>query len=188
MAYTKTNWVNGQTPINATNLNKIENGIAANDTAINNLTNVSFCQMHTNFTLKDFSASDGSTEVEGWEEPVNIGDYVADTNNNRIIIKNTTFVEVGGYTAGCGNGSVEYSLKESSEETSLLGNGGWLIFQGNTIGNGYWAMPLKTCIVELDPTKIYYLKLMASGYNDQNFAMNNGFGKNATNIYAKKLK
>lgn len=28
MAYTKTNWVNGQTPINATNLNKIENGIA----------------------------------------------------------------------------------------------------------------------------------------------------------------
>lgn len=27
MAYTKTNWVNGQTPINADNLNKIENGI-----------------------------------------------------------------------------------------------------------------------------------------------------------------
>ncbi len=27
MAYTKTNWVNGQTPINATNLNHIENGI-----------------------------------------------------------------------------------------------------------------------------------------------------------------
>ena len=27
MAYEKTNWVNGQTPINATNLNKIEQGI-----------------------------------------------------------------------------------------------------------------------------------------------------------------
>ncbi len=27
MAYTKTNWVNGTTPINATNLNHIENGI-----------------------------------------------------------------------------------------------------------------------------------------------------------------
>lgn len=27
MAYTKTNWINGQTPINATNLNKIEQGI-----------------------------------------------------------------------------------------------------------------------------------------------------------------
>lgn len=31
MAYTKTNWVNGQTPINATNLNKIENQLEAND-------------------------------------------------------------------------------------------------------------------------------------------------------------
>lgn len=28
MAYTKTNWVNGQTPINADNLNKMEEGIA----------------------------------------------------------------------------------------------------------------------------------------------------------------
>ena len=33
MAYTKTNWVNGETPINATNLNKIENQLEANDTA-----------------------------------------------------------------------------------------------------------------------------------------------------------
>lgn len=29
--YTKTNWVNGSTPVNATNMNKIEVGIAAND-------------------------------------------------------------------------------------------------------------------------------------------------------------
>ena len=29
MAYTKTNWINGQTPINATNLNHIEDGIEA---------------------------------------------------------------------------------------------------------------------------------------------------------------
>lgn len=40
MAYTKTNWVNGQTPINATNLNKIENGIAENYTAIGTLSNL----------------------------------------------------------------------------------------------------------------------------------------------------
>lgn len=36
MAYTKTNWVNGETPINATNLNKIENGIENNDTSLEN--------------------------------------------------------------------------------------------------------------------------------------------------------
>ena len=31
MAYVKTNWVNGLTSVNSTNLNKIENGIEAND-------------------------------------------------------------------------------------------------------------------------------------------------------------
>lgn len=31
MAYTKTTWVNGETPINADNLNNIENGIETND-------------------------------------------------------------------------------------------------------------------------------------------------------------
>lgn len=34
MAYTKTNWVNNTTPLNATNMNKIEEGIAAVDTAV----------------------------------------------------------------------------------------------------------------------------------------------------------
>lgn len=36
MAYTKTNWENGKTPINATNLNNIEQGIANNETAAKN--------------------------------------------------------------------------------------------------------------------------------------------------------
>lgn len=35
MAYTKTNWVNNTTPINATNLNKIENELEALDKDIN---------------------------------------------------------------------------------------------------------------------------------------------------------
>ena len=143
--------------------------------------------MHTNFELKEFSASAGLTEVEGWEEPVNIGDYVADVANNRIIIENTTLVEVGGNTAGSGNGSIRYSLKESIGGTSLIRNDGWFIFQGGNVGSGYWSMPLKTCIVKLDPTKIYYLQLTASGYNEPIFSMNNGFGKFATNIYAKKI-
>lgn len=38
MAYTKTNWVNGTTPINATNLNHIEDGIEAVDTTTTMLT------------------------------------------------------------------------------------------------------------------------------------------------------
>ena len=38
MAYTKTTWVNGETPINADNLNHIETGIKNNDTSIGNIT------------------------------------------------------------------------------------------------------------------------------------------------------
>jgi hypothetical protein len=37
MAYTKTTWVNGQTPINETNLNHIEQGIYDNDQAISGI-------------------------------------------------------------------------------------------------------------------------------------------------------
>jgi hypothetical protein len=38
MAYTKTTWVNGETPINADNLNHIEGGIKNNETSIGNIT------------------------------------------------------------------------------------------------------------------------------------------------------
>ena len=37
MAYTKTNWVNGYTPLNASNMNKIEEGIYNNDTFLSSL-------------------------------------------------------------------------------------------------------------------------------------------------------
>lgn len=42
MAYTKTNWVNNTTPLNATNMNKIEEGIAANDAALNTKASVDY--------------------------------------------------------------------------------------------------------------------------------------------------
>ena len=42
MAYTKTNWVNNTTPLNATNMNKIEEGIAANDAALNTKASIDY--------------------------------------------------------------------------------------------------------------------------------------------------
>lgn len=38
MAYVKTTWINGETPINADNLNHIETGVKDNETSINNIT------------------------------------------------------------------------------------------------------------------------------------------------------
>ena len=34
MSYTPTNWIDGTTPVNAENLNKLEQAVQANDTAI----------------------------------------------------------------------------------------------------------------------------------------------------------
>ena len=67
MSYTKTNWVNGQTPLNATNMNNIENGIesatpvvhsyenttlgAVYNEIINNFNNIMKIQLIPNETL-----------------------------------------------------------------------------------------------------------------------------------------
>lgn len=151
---------------------------------LSNYLNFGFASMHTNFAYKTF---DSETIVTGWEEPISYGDIVADTSNNRIVIKNTKLLEISGYTSGCLNACLFYKLKEKGTDNDLLSGAGTL-FQGSGVGNNYWALPLKVFTVELEPTKTYYLQLAAKGYNGQPFEMNNGFGKYATSIQAKKLK
>lgn len=59
MAYSKTTWVNGQTPINDTNLNKIENELEALDTGLNTL----------------------STTIAGKQDKLTAGDNITIENN-----------------------------------------------------------------------------------------------------------
>lgn len=59
MAYSKTTWVNGQTPINDTNLNKIENELEALDTGLSTL----------------------STTVSGKQDELTAGDNITIENN-----------------------------------------------------------------------------------------------------------
>ncbi|MEE1371681.1 MAG: hypothetical protein U0K48_06000 [Bacilli bacterium] len=177
------------------NLFGLNKKISANDIAIkdnngkaetlSNYLSFGFASMHTNFAYKIF---DSETIVTGWEEPISYGDIVADISNNRIVIKNTKLLEISGYTAGALNGLIEYSLKESDSNRSLISSEGRVLFQGFGVGNNYWSLPLKTCIVELEPSKKYYFQLIVNGYRNQSFEMNNGFGKYATSIQAKKLK
>lgn len=57
MAYVKTEWVNGasgNTPINATNLNNIENGIETNDTNITSLINDVYYKANDTFTCNGY--------------------------------------------------------------------------------------------------------------------------------------
>lgn len=183
MAYTKTNWVNGKTPINATNLNKIENGIAENDTAINNLTNISFCKMNTNFPYKTITEE---TTIEGWEGAVNIGDYIADTVNNRLIIKNTELLHLSGMICGIGNATIDFVIEESDgTKIGQIATFRTLV----TCGSNYWSTNLKNVLVPLDKTKIYHITLVADKYGtDQEFCINNGFGKYGTEMAVLKIK
>lgn len=65
MAYTKTNWTD-TTPINTTNLNKIENGIAANDTAIGNLSNLNTSSKDNLVTAINSVVENGTNNNGSW--------------------------------------------------------------------------------------------------------------------------
>jgi len=99
MAYTKTNWVNDTSPaINATNLNNIENGISANDTAIGDISTLDTTA--TNLV-------DAVNEVKG-DIPV-----VSDTYST-----STT----GAYSSNYINGEVLYESTAGTTGTVTLSN------------------------------------------------------------------
>lgn len=144
----------------------------------------SFASMHTNFGFKDFTSE---TTVTGWEDPISYGDFTADISNNRIIIKNTTLLEVSGLTCGNGYAIIKYNVDDTNGN-EIEGNNAGRQTLVQFAGNGYWQVSLPNKVYELDPTKKYYLTLRANAYNGDTFCMNNGFGKYGTWLQAKKLK
>lgn len=98
MAYTKTNWVNGQTPISESNLNKIENGIYNNDAHIGDLNDLetddksNLVEAINEATTKGGGVPagtivdyDGSTVPDGWqaaEEEVTLYENASGSNGN----------------------------------------------------------------------------------------------------------
>ena len=143
----------------------------------------SFASMHTNFGVKYFTST---TKVTGWEDPISYGDFTADISNNRIIIKNTTLLEVSGLTCGNGYALIVYCVDDINGNKIEDNTGRQTLVQ--FAGNGYWQVSLPNKVYELDPTKEYYLTLYASGYNGSTFSINNGFSKYGTWLQAKKIK
>jgi len=90
MAYTKTNWVNGQTPINESNLNKIENGIYNNDAHIGD--------------LNDLETDDKTNLVEAINEATahigDLNDLETDDKTNLVEAINEATTKGGGVPAG----------------------------------------------------------------------------------------
>lgn len=88
MAYSKTTWVNGQTPINDTNLNKIENELEALDNGKQNTLTAG-----TNITIENnvISASGGSAQTDYTTTETVVGTFLGKPLYQKtIVLENTT--------------------------------------------------------------------------------------------------
>lgn len=160
----------------------IQEGTEISAETMNNLMKVSFCKMLTNFGDTVIS---GSTLITGFDNAQNYGDYVADTTNSRLIIKNTSLVQLCALASGLGSAGVSYVIYDSNgNEIDTTPSKNMLI---QPAGNAYWQIPLPTVTIELDPTKTYYIYLKAGPYNVTDFHLNGGFGAGGTWISATKI-
>lgn len=141
----------------------------------------SFCKMNTN-VIQYINTTE--TQITAWGDAISKGDYLADVENGRLIIKNTSIVRLTGSIAGKGYAWAGYGIYEV-DGTPVTVARPYILYQFE--GNGYWQAPLQTVDVELEPTKEYYVILNAHAYNNEEFAMNNGFSNNATWISALKI-
>lgn len=146
---------------------------------------ISFCKMTTNFERKYIESS---TKVEGWGKDINIGDFIADKNNNRLVIKNASLIQLHGMVGGDGGATADFRVYESTDSSLEIDgtNEKQVLYQFG--GNGYWHAPLVPMIYQLEPSKTYYVYLYVAPYNTTKFGLNNGFGSNCTWISATKIK
>lgn len=168
------------------NTKTTSNTDAYSTTYINNLHNVSYCKMNTNFETKEIT---NPVQITGWENWQENGDLGAYPSRNRLEIKNTTLAVIMGKTCGQYGMSAYLELRDSNNNL-VLGNNQQSITLAQPSGNNFWSEPLPTTLVVLDPAKTYYVTLWANSYDSGTVGtayMNNGFGKNGTWMAAIKL-
>ena len=187
ITYGDKSYLNQNADIPATNkvqdvdMNEIKEVVNNNAQELINKTQLNFCLMNTSSSRINITTSQ---IITSWENPINYGDYVADVTNSRLIITNSTVIEVSGASCGSGNAAIEYVVTDSNNVAVTQLNSTALI----DYGDKYWASSLKNVIYILDPTKTYYIQLKADVYSPTTtFAMNNGFNKKSTWISAKKI-
>lgn len=187
MAYTKTNWANDSTPaINEENLNKIEQGIYDNSINIEHLSDevgvFSIAKLRTNGQMT--IQNNVGTKVSGiWTNEFQMGDYVSDIENDRIIVRNTEILAVTGNVGGRGPAWNRINVRDEEDNAVEPGNANSIL----CTETGYWCFPFPTSYYQLDKTKTYYVYLYCVGYNET-FQLNYGIGDKGTVITAIKIK
>lgn len=146
------------------------------------LEKASFCRMSTNFEIKTITEN---TKIEGFRYAQNFGDYIADVDNSRLVIKNTTLCQLNGLICGHGYTKSHYGFFDSDGNQVITDSRRDVLYQ--FAGNSYFQAPLPTLTIELDPNKTYYIYLYVDTYGSETFSLNNGFGADGTWISATKI-
>lgn len=140
----------------------------------------SCAKMITNFGARSYTSV---SAVEGWDKVFEFGDYKVE--ENQIVIKNTTLLQLSGTISGSGGVILFYNIIDEKDNEVIDEPIRKMLYQFN--GNGYFMAPLSNMIFELDPSKTYRVGLSVGNYYSDEFSLNNGFGKNGTQLQAKKI-
>lgn len=158
--------------------------VVHNRKKLSDILNKGYCQM-TVYEVKNYPSNVDNT-VTAFGSPISFGGFVADVTNGRLIIpKGTKVIETSGMV--CGSGYAHAYLKIVDENGNKVGNSQSTGILVQSAGNNYWKHSLPNYLAELDETKIHYIYLVVSGYNNQQLTLNNGFGYSSF-IKAKKIR
>ena len=165
--------------LNTTTKTNIVSAINEVNTALNT---VSIAKMITNEHIT--IPVETEVKVTGiWDSEFQVGDYVCDVANGRIIVRNTEILETSGLTGGQGPAWNGIVVRDENEQNIGEGNS----YRVLNINNGYWSLPFPTSQYYLDKTKTYYVYLFCRAYNSE-FILNGGMGDKGTTITARKIK
>ncbi len=158
--------------------------VVHNRKKLSDILNGEYCQM-TVYEVKNYPNNVDNT-VSAFGSPISFGGFIADVSKGRLVIpKGTKVIETSGMV--CGSGYAHLYLKIVDENGNTIGNSQSTGILVQSSGNNYWKHALPSFLVELDETKIHYIYLVVSGYNNQQLTLNNGFGYSSF-IKAKKIR
>ena len=180
MSYTKTVWVNGETPAGATNMNKIENELEALDTGKqDNLTAGDNIAIQNNvISCLGVLPLGAGIDYYGTTAPTNFmfadGSAISRTEYSELF-------ELFGTTYGIGDGSTTFNIPDKREATTVGYKNGDTTFGtlGATVGSNTHTLTVNE--MPAHNHSLVEAKMAANGINGDGYTPQRGYGTNGVN-------